>query len=396
MADNDAVLSQENRNKTKQKAWIKELYKAPHDTPGGKALSLSPMYRRLKDEANSRDIKVNTLPSLPNDSGVAFANNNQVFVTNKARRLPKEVPTWLRPVVGGTPPEYALAHELGHVGMHRGLGRIVQNPIGNVMGATAFGLAHGVQQGLADTENPGTRAALYSAITSMPELLSEAGASIKGHALLKAQKATPLQMSQYRGHLGVAYGTYLAGAGMKAGLAALTAKGVRGVRDGVKRFAERNNPASIDLAQTTKEATMTDDFDNHMKHDPDHDLSRSYAFDVLGGAHPAGGAMVGYARRGSAGVIPGALGSFGGRALGSALARSIGFTGNSHGVMQVGGGALGTRLFTGPGPSDDDLRKQLLRLGYSEKEIDELNAADAPDTRAKQASLRVYRFYRLA
>jgi len=130
------------------------------------------------------------------------------------------------------PREYLLAHELGHGKFHRtGYGRFAQSVPVLLGTGLASTLGTGIQQGFSDTENPGTRAALYSLLMQAPRLSAEVGASYLGHKLLKGHGASPEQLARYRRHMLGAFGTYGIGAARNAGVSALAAKGIRSVRD---------------------------------------------------------------------------------------------------------------------------------------------------------------------
>lgn len=108
----------------------------------------------------------------------------------------------------------ALAHELGHAEIAKSrLGRIVQNPV--TLGASnlAPGVASvgGGVSGYKDEMSGGDhkkRDLAIGALAHAPQLGYEAGASIKGHGILRRAGGTAADLKRYRGAMGHAFGTY--------------------------------------------------------------------------------------------------------------------------------------------------------------------------------------------
>lgn len=122
-------------------------------------------------------------------------------------------PTTKKVHVSGTDPN-VLAHELGHAEIDRSrLGRVVQNK-GTILagslaptGAGVGGVVSGYQEAQDGKSRTGRDAALLGG-AHLPQLGYEAGASVKGHKILKGLGATKGDLSGYRKSVGRAYGTY--------------------------------------------------------------------------------------------------------------------------------------------------------------------------------------------
>lgn len=114
-----------------------------------------------------------------------------------------------------------LAHELGHHNVQQGplLKHTQSTPARHAFRASGLvGLASGALSGMSD--NTAVRAAGIAApaLTALPTLISEAGASIHGMRHLRAAGASPEMLRASRNRLLSAFGTY--GAGALAGVAA--------------------------------------------------------------------------------------------------------------------------------------------------------------------------------
>lgn len=208
-------------------------------------LANAPVANRSLWEALLRTPGVKIDTSLENPwMGFARTHSGEVYVSPQHAQINEAFPGLKGRILFGKNPvlrrEHILAHELGHIDLDRTpLGRVVQNDNVNwLFHNNKFTniYAPGVQQGLSDTENPGTRAAIYSLLTSAPRLTSEVGASYLGHKLLKGHGATPQQLANYRRGMLGAFGSYALNAGKSALTAAALAKGIRLARQGISHL----------------------------------------------------------------------------------------------------------------------------------------------------------------
>jgi hypothetical protein len=104
-----------------------------------------------------------------------------------------------------------LSHEMGHAGLNRGIGKLLQNNATSLMGNVARPLAPVIGLGTAlASDDPRVQAAgaLSGAALTIPQLGFEAGASMKGMRHLREAGATPEHISRAARGLRSAFGTY--------------------------------------------------------------------------------------------------------------------------------------------------------------------------------------------
>jgi hypothetical protein len=136
-----------------------------------------------------------------------------------------------------------LAHELGHAEIHKSrLGHLIQNPVTMAAASAGAPLASsvgGFASGFSDDPRIRRAGILAPLVMQAPQLLYEAGASVKGLQKMRRGGASAGQLLNAGKMLLPAYGTYAAGAAKNvAGAAAGQAVG-GGIHGALKRRAER-------------------------------------------------------------------------------------------------------------------------------------------------------------
>jgi len=148
-----------------------------------------------------------------NEKTLRWAKDRGHTVVDDPRILGAFNPSTKKIHVSGKDPN-VLAHELGHAEIDRSrLGRMVQNKgtiIAGNLAPTAAGVG-GVASGYQEAEDGRSRTGRDAALLGgahLPQLGYEAGASVKGHKILKGLGASKGDLSGYRRSVGRAYGTY--------------------------------------------------------------------------------------------------------------------------------------------------------------------------------------------
>lgn len=189
-----------------------------------------PGTKELYDKVLSNaPVQVGHTPQVPSAAFIPSGLNSRgVYERAGLGHIDPNLPHVLvNPEMGGAPS--VLSHELGHADIHSSrAGRVLQSHLAGSLGRHSpfVGLVGGLATGDSDNETVRNLGMASGAIASIPQLLSEAGASIKGYRQLKRLGANAGQLRAARGSLLPAFGTYLASAGMGLG-AGLLGSGAR-------------------------------------------------------------------------------------------------------------------------------------------------------------------------